>query len=205
MTKSLAVALPLLLLILTVLDVKASTQINRSKWPNISSKLLTHGLKVSTLPFVSVRGGALDGSDDDELDLDDEDEEPEEEEEIEEEELDPVMVKAAIKASHKSKQKQTAAVKAKVSATLATPVTKKKKSNGIIKKIPYIIRACLNPFTVIAMTKAYFASLFNLNYLQEVRFCCIFNAFCVVFMHVQSNRVFIVYGSKLMICLHLKG
>ena len=84
-----------------------------------------------------------------------------------------MMVKAAKKASHKSKEKLTAAVKAKVSAKLAAPALKTKKSGGLFKSIPYIIRASLNPFTLIAMTKAYFESLFNLNYLQEVRFCCV--------------------------------
>ena len=34
-------------------------------------------------------------------------------------------------------------------------------------KIPYIVRACLNPFTVIAMTKAYWQSLFNIHYMED--------------------------------------
>ena len=68
------------------------------------------------LPFVLTRGGSISDSDDDEVDLDEEGEEEDDddEEEIEDEvaELDPVMVKAAKKASHKSKEKLTAAIEA---------------------------------------------------------------------------------------------
>jgi hypothetical protein len=34
-------------------------------------------------------------------------------------------------------------------------------------KMPYILRALLNPFTVMSMTKSYFASLFNIDYMKE--------------------------------------
>ena len=169
-----AAALPLLLLIFVVLYADASSNQNRLTIPSCVSPQTS---KIVRLPFVLTRGGSISDSDDDEVDLDEEGEEEDDddEEEIEDEvaELDPVMVKAAKKASHKSKEKLTAAVKAKVSAKLAAPALKTKKSGGLFKSIPYIIRASLNPFTLIAMTKAYFESLFNLNYLQEVRFCCV--------------------------------
>lgn len=166
-----AAALPLLLLIFVVLYADASSNQNRLTIPSCVSQQTS---KIVRLPFVLTRGGSISDSDDDEVDLDEEGEE-DDEEEVEDEvaELDPVMVKAAKKASHKSKEKLTAAVKAKVSAKLAAPAQKTKKSGGLFKSIPYIIRASLNPFTLIAMTKAYFESLFNLNYLQEVRFCCV--------------------------------
>ena len=51
-----------------------------------------------------------------------------------------------------------------------------KKSNKTVSKamatgirIPYLFKVMLNPFTIITMTKGYFASLFNIDYLQEVR------------------------------------
>ena len=117
-------------------------------------------------PFVVLRGGARaavaidDDSDDEEIDLDDEDET----------ELDPKLTKAAMKSTTKSQSKRAAATKQAVSSKLKTK-TYKKKQGGLLKalKVPYIIRACMNPFTVFAMTRAYFASLFNLNYLKEVR------------------------------------
>lgn len=186
MSKSLAAALPLLLLILAAMDVEASVSQSRV---TLSSHLKVQRSKIGRSPFVVVRGGATVTEEEDEIDLDEEDgdEEEDEEEEEEDEELDPVMVKAAIKSSYKSKQKKTAAVKAKVSEKLAsqaatkTAPIKKKKSGSLWGKVPYIIRVCLNPFTVIAMTRAYFVSLFNLNYLQEVRFTSTYSSpLCLV-------------------------
>jgi hypothetical protein len=116
-----------------------------------------------------LRGGAAD--DDDEIDelIDELIEEMEEEdsEEEEEEELDPKLTKSAIESSSKSKKKKTVAAKKEVSSTLKS---KKKAKTSMMKamKVPYIIRAFMNPFTVVAMIKAYFASLFNFNYLKEV-------------------------------------
>lgn len=127
-------------------------------------------------PWIVVpRGGGRDDSDDEsdeydseeveediiiENDEDDYDSEEEEEEDI-------VMVKSAVKASQKAKAKKMAAVKETVSAKLST---KKAKKPSLIKRyVPYILRASLSPLTLLAMTKAYFASLFNLNYLAEVR------------------------------------
>mmetsp|Transcript_22774 Transcript_22774/g.37721 ORF Transcript_22774/g.37721 Transcript_22774/m.37721 type:complete len:227 (-) Transcript_22774:282-962(-) len=140
--------------------------------------------------FVVLRGGSDD--DDDEIDelieelLEEQDsdgEDTDDEEEEEEEKVDPKLTKAAIKSTSKAKTKKTTAAKKKVSAKLkstpskaaplkATPVSKskpKKKGKSLMQvlKVPYILRACMNPFTVFAMTKAYFASLFNFNYLKE--------------------------------------
>ena len=58
---------------------------------------------------------------------------------------------------------------------------KKSSGGGLIKKIPYIVRALANPFTVFAMTKGYFASLFNIDYLQEV------SALCLSFIFLVEN------------------
>lgn len=130
-------------------------------------------------PWVVVpRGGSVsDEYDSEEYDSDDEEEEEEEEDIIieddedeydsdEEEKEDIVMVNSAVKATQKTKAKKTAAVKETVSAKLS--VKKPKKPSLVKRFVPYIVRACFNPFTVMTMTKAYFASLFNLDYLAEV-------------------------------------
>jgi len=48
------------------------------------------------------------------------------------------------------------------------PVKRREKRNySLLLKMPYILRALLNPFTVMSMTKSYFASLFNIDYMKE--------------------------------------
>jgi hypothetical protein len=122
------------------------------------------------------RGGAAS----DEYDADEYDSEYDSDEE---EEVEPIVTNAKTlatstkSATQKKALKQTAvktaALKSKVSVAMASSsstsskaVTKKK---GVYKRfVPYIVRACLNPFTLVAMTKAYFVSLFDINYLKEV-------------------------------------
>jgi hypothetical protein len=116
------------------------------------------------------RGGATaveEEDDEDEIEFESSDEEEEEEEE--EEELNPKLAKSAITAASKAKAKAATAVKATVSATLQAAAPKKKKKSSLLKifRIPYILKACLNPFVLIQMTKGYFASLVNLNYLSD--------------------------------------
>ena len=123
------------------------------------------------------RGG--DGSDDvdNESDEEGEEEEDEEEEEVEidveydeEEDDDVAMVKSAVKATEKLQAKKTAVTKKEVSAKLSAP---KKKGPSLMKRyVPYIVRACLTPAILFAMTKAYFQSLFNLDFLAEVCLLC---------------------------------
>jgi hypothetical protein len=113
----------------------------------------SQNLPLSIHAIQSIRGGDSDY----ESDYDDESEEEEKNSK-----LSASTVKALKKAKKKAEAKQT------VSASLKSKSTKKKSSGGIVKKIPYIVRALMNPFTVFAMTKGYFASLFNIDYLQEV-------------------------------------
>mmetsp|Transcript_19514 Transcript_19514/g.35387 ORF Transcript_19514/g.35387 Transcript_19514/m.35387 type:complete len:212 (-) Transcript_19514:1887-2522(-) len=128
----------------------------------------------SRQPWIVVPRGGSDDSDQDNSDEYDseemeediliEDDEDEYDDETEEEE-DIVMVKSAVKASEKAKAKKTAAVKETVNAKLSA---KKAKKPSLVKRyVPYIVRASLSPLTLLAMTKAYFASLFNLDYLAE--------------------------------------
>lgn len=119
----------------------------------------------------------------------DDDNEEEEDEEEEEEEIvekksvaatkvDTKLATAALKSVTKTKEKivqhQTAILKQAVQSKLSTtlPSSKSKKNKGSVlqvykRVVPYIIRAAMNPFTFIAMTKSYWASLFNLNYLHQ--------------------------------------
>eukprot|EP00985_Skeletonema_marinoi_P018216 scaffold10134_cov146-Skeletonema_marinoi.AAC.5 len=123
--------------------------------------------------FLVFRGGAAS----DEYDSDEYDSEYDSDEEEEE----PIVTKAkklatsTKSATQKKALKQTAvktaALKSKVSVAMASssssskPVAKKK---GVYKRfVPYIVRACLNPFTLVAMTKAFFVSLMDINYLNK--------------------------------------
>jgi hypothetical protein len=117
------------------------------------------------------RGGAIsDEYDSDEYDSDEYDSEEEEE---------PIVVKTkklASSAKSVAQKKKVAAVKSKVkvamassSSASATKVAVKKSGGGSLYKryVPYIVRACINPFTFMAMVKAYFVSLCDINYLKE--------------------------------------
>jgi hypothetical protein len=135
----------------------------------------SNGIKISSCkadilsrrPFVVTRGGA-------DIDFDEEDEDGDGDDEEEEElELDPKLAKAAIQSTAKAQTRKSIATKEAVSSSLKI---KKPKRKGSIKKaftVPYVIRAFMNPFTVFAMTRAYFGSLFNLNFMNEqVRSVC---------------------------------
>jgi hypothetical protein len=130
---------------------------------------LTHPLSRNTI--VHLRCGASTVSDEDDDDSD-----------LEEEIVIPhASSKSTLQAALQSKAKQEslsqAAVKSSVKATktvLQSSMEKskgtstKRRSSSILKKIPYIIRASLNPLILFSMTRLYFASLFNINFMQEV-------------------------------------
>ncbi len=154
--------------------------------PTVQKKLLnkymynTKSLASTTLPsvaFLTPRGGGA--VDDSEYDFDESEEEDEEDDEEEEETIVQVKTKlssSAVKASKKAQSKKVKASKKIVNESLGTKKNSKKSSTPTVKKakrkliyIPYILKAMLNPFTVFSMTKGYFASLFNIDYLQQVR------------------------------------
>ena len=96
--------------------------------------------------------------------------------------IDTKLATAALKSVTKTKEKldqqKTAILKQTVqtqlSSTTAIHKASKKKNKGSLLQsykhvVPYILRAAMNPFTLFAMTKSYWASLFNLNYLQQVQ------------------------------------
>jgi hypothetical protein len=140
-----------------------------------------------------LRGGSDENDDAEENAADDDDEdnddvaakeEDEDDDEsapavVEDVKFDAALAAAALKSATKTKikaaQQKSAMLKKTVNAKLASSASassKKsspKKGNPLSKmiRIPYIVRAALNPFTFFAMTKSYWASLFNLNYLQQ--------------------------------------
>ena len=143
-------------------------QINRI--PSSAIPSLSQLMQKQLLMF---RGGAAD----DEYDSDEYDSEYDSDEEEEE----PIVIKAkklatsTKSATQKKALKKTAvknaALKSKVSVAMASSTSSKSvtKKKGIYKRfVPYIVRACLNPFTLVAMVKAYFVSLMDINYLKEV-------------------------------------
>lgn len=98
----------------------------------------------------------------------------EDEDETEEDEDESTLSKATQASLEKIKKEQRENVKEIIQASLpkSKKDKKKKKSSSRLSSssitIPYIIKALLNPFTVWSMTKGYFASLFNIDYIQEV-------------------------------------
>lgn len=123
-----------------------------------------------SIAFVVPRGGDEADEYDSEYDFDSDDEEEEEEEE----EIVPVKTKlssSTLKASSKAKSRKARTSKKIVNESLskkkAAPPAVKKASKKKLLYVPYILRALLNPFTVLTMTKGYLASLFNIDYLQQ--------------------------------------
>ena len=103
-------------------------------------------------------------SSDEDLNESEKEEEGDEDDEDEEAEvdLDPKLAKAT---QQKAATIKTKMVKEAVAAVVKAP--KKKSSSSLMSMlyVPYIIKACLNPFTFLKMTKAYWSSLINLEYL----------------------------------------
>lgn len=112
-------------------------------------------------------------SDDEETEVVAEDDEDEEEEEEEEDnaagaKLAAATIASAAKTKSKAAAEKMASIKTEVNKKLASSskITKKKNKSFLLR-IPYILRACLNPITLLSMTKAYWASLVNLDYLKK--------------------------------------
>ena len=171
------VSVALLLCMLSAVSVHGRS-VPRSAVSIPSRRAIQSTPAVAFLP----RGGATLAADD-EYDS-------EEYDEYEEESEDEEEAAAALAAAAKAKAMRKAAKKAALSASTvkAAAKVKSKKSKDAVNvklaatssrsssssssrspllKIPYIIRACLNPFTVIAMTKAYWQSLFNIKFMEE--------------------------------------
>lgn len=140
----------------------------------------------------NIRGG------DSEEEYDSEEEEYDSDDEVDE----PIVIKTKKLASSTKnavQKKNTSNVKSKVKVALASSSSSSKKvsvsnnnsGRSMYKRyVPYIIRACLNPFTLMRMTKSYFVSLCDINYLKEVRYICI--VFVDFFVHHMLCLLFVL-------------
>jgi len=164
----------LLLLVVYTATAIASSSIPRrhsSSFANLHRISSTSSQNIHQLKNIP-RGGDDDEYDSEEYDSDEYDSE-------EEEEVEPIVTKTKKLASSTKNVVQTKKrkeVKSKVKVALSSSSAKSKsvssRSNnggGIYKRyVPYIIRAVLNPFVLMRMTKSYFVSLCDINYLKEV-------------------------------------
>ncbi len=128
------------------------------------------------VPKFLFRGGATTASDQDDIEfessedeaVEEESEDESEDEAVEAESLDPKLAKAAqAKATSVKTKLAKVAVQAAVAASIKPKAKKSSRSLLKLLHVPYIIRACMNPFTLIKMTRAYFGSLAQLDYLND--------------------------------------
>lgn len=127
-------------------------------------------LKYQSSVIAALRGGATTAAVNDESDGDEDAESDEEEEAAEE--LDGSLAASAVKSAIKTKVKEEMskkeaskkAINAKLHQKEKTPAKAKKSASTSFFRVPYIVRALLNPVTVFKMTMAYWTSLFNLDY-----------------------------------------
>lgn len=140
---------------------------------NISTKnqkfLTVKKLDARTLPlYCFVRAGDSSADDDQQQDdVEEEEEEYDDDDEIEEEEDedDDTLTTSSIRSAQKSVKTELAQV---IMEQKNKPIRRKRKQNfSFLLKMPYILRALLNPFTVMSMTKSYFASLLNIDYMKD--------------------------------------
>lgn len=167
-----AVALALMLLMSANVDATLSKSIisphpfgtTATAFGTNLSSVNSQNLSQIQQSMLQCRGGATMVDDDSEY-------ESEEEDEDEIVMKTKSLSKSTRKAASKAKAKKTKASKSAVSQSLSQSNTKSsissKKKKSIYKKVPYIIRAILNPFIGVAMIKAYFASLFNIDFGAE--------------------------------------
>jgi len=186
--------LTLAILLLAAVALSRADPFSRDRAAFVPRRIPSRTRLSPSVFLLKVRGGATLEEDEESEDEDEDGEfadavevmkEEEEEEESESEEveadqvssLDASLAAAALRSSSKTKAKVTAAKvktakkafnsKLSDSAPAKKSTTTAKPNKSRMFKLPYIVRALMNPFTVLAMTKAYWASLFNLDYLQK--------------------------------------
>jgi len=137
----------------------------------ISSTVARENCEISKLDehmqtILQLRCGSV--SDSDESEDEDEDLSESEEEDDEEEEEAISKLKSSLEKKLNQKSKRIVNVAMEKSKPIKISKTKKRRKS-ILKmlRVPYIIRASLNPFTVFTMTRLYFASLFDINFMDE--------------------------------------
>lgn len=124
-------------------------------------------INTNTDQYLHIRGGDSDS---------DSDYDEESETESEEDDETAAGLSAIPATLTKATQKAaTKAVKTSVATAMKHTMTKKKKkkkNNSVITqylRIPYIVKACFNPFVFYQMTKGYWSSLFSHNYLNDLK------------------------------------
>ena len=167
--------------------------------PEESIHLANTNTNTNTDQDLHIRGG--DSDSDNEYDEDTESESEEEDEtSVGLSAIPATLTKATQKAA-------TKAVKTSVATAMKHTMTKKKKkkknNNSVITqylRIPYIVKACFNPFVFYQMTKGYWSSLFSHNYLNDlvrsihcaaklVCRCCCFVCCVLVSVNVQETKL----------------
>jgi hypothetical protein len=153
----------------------------------------SQGLVARKRLVATPRGGAVQNSDDESEDdesIEEQAEDTDDEEVENQTAIDAALAASAAKSAAKARARKVAqassASKKAVNAKLFASAPKKKKSSGLTKTlhVPYLLRALMNPFTAFAMTRAFWASLFNLDYLKQVSTLCFFVfKMCLVFSH----------------------
>jgi len=141
--------------------------------PNTAAYAVTKStisIQKNNVVFLIPKGGAnaVEIEEDTDEEYDESESEYESESESEEEEEAAALLKSTVASTAKLQKKQKRETKSTMSAVLQK---QKKKRKSMFPKIrlPYLMRACLNPFTLFSMTKAYFASLINISYLEEIQ------------------------------------
>mmetsp|Transcript_450 Transcript_450/g.594 ORF Transcript_450/g.594 Transcript_450/m.594 type:complete len:224 (-) Transcript_450:892-1563(-) len=171
----------LLLLVLLVLQATPSSAFRPAPYTAIAPSCTDTAIDHDLNRILSIRSGAFADDSDSDFDSDSDYQSNDEYDSEEEEEEDVKLSASAVKAMNKAQSQKKKAAKIQVSQSLATAKTSKKKvspkkhkaANVLTKtkskglRVPYLLKAFLNPFTVITMTKGYFASLFNIDYLKE--------------------------------------
>jgi hypothetical protein len=119
-----------------------------------------------------VRSGASDDEETDGEESEDESDVSDEEDIVSEPPKEaPVSAAKTVSESLKNEDamnKLKKTVTAKATIPKPKPAAVKKASSASWFHVPYIIRAFLNPFTVARMTRGYWLSLFNLDFMKEV-------------------------------------
>jgi len=135
----------------------AGTVIAFRQHENLPLRTIQHSLSTlerDTVTFMErIRGGST--AIDVDIESSDEEETDDEEEEA------PSLAKAAKKAAKKTVKKSV--------AVAMKSTQKKSRFPNLAKffKLPYIVKACLNPLVFLKMTSGYWKSLYNINYLSE--------------------------------------
>lgn len=141
----------------------------------ISSTVARENYEISKLDehmqtILQLRCGSVSDSEDESADDESEDEVEDLSESEEEDDEEEAISKLQSSLEKKLNQKSKRIVNDAMEKSKPIKISKtKKRRKSILKmlRVPYIIRASLNPFTVFTMTRLYFASLFDINFMDE--------------------------------------